>query len=136
MHPAKRFLYVSLGILALAVAFHLGTVRARAQSNQAIVGAVHILTESAAAVDQSGRIYVIGNGPGPRSYEPPKPGVIVAVDFASPQDVVQVLYADGDTFIRNPGVAGGQWQFIGNTFGGGAVPGLSTTWGRIKAERR
>jgi hypothetical protein len=32
MHPAKRFFYVSLGILALAVAFHLGATSAQSQA--------------------------------------------------------------------------------------------------------
>ena len=143
MHPAKRFFYVSLGILALAVAFQLGARTARGQG---------------------GSFVKVSDAP---------PGASDASPSFSPDgNTVAFLRQTGGSFeIRATSVAGGpgwliaavlagwdcsggsfEWSprgdkmalFSGPTNATGVyvldvslpVPTTPTTWGRIKAERR
>ena len=50
MQRAKTFFYVSLGILALAVAFHFGARSAQSQAPSPIVAATQMATSGAANV--------------------------------------------------------------------------------------
>jgi len=62
MHPAKRFFYVSLGILALAGAFHLGARSAQGQSGSTIVGITTINSGSwPVAIAANGDCYIPQN---------------------------------------------------------------------------
>ena len=61
MHPAKRFFYVSLGILALAGAFHLGARSARGQGFGTIVGITLLGGSQPVAVASNGDVYCCMN---------------------------------------------------------------------------
>ena len=58
MQKAKAFFYVSLGILALAVAFHLGARSAQGQSAN-VVATSWVLGSGVAVAAENGDVYLI-----------------------------------------------------------------------------
>src|SRR5437879_2537140 len=83
MQRAKAFFYVSLGILALAVAFHLGAQTAQSAS-QGVLGSVGSTPSgngTAAALDGQGMLWLwatgCGNPQGP--FTLPKSGTVMAI---------------------------------------------------------
>lgn len=149
MRAAKTFFYVSLGILALAGAFHLGAQTAQGQAgNRVVVGGIAGLgayDPAAFGVDPSGNIWAkdatstpLNEGTGP--IAPPKAGTIAAVEGSTNNNplntTISVLYEDGDIFYYTSTGSIFMWRFVGNLFSGAPVQATETTWGRIKAERR
>jgi hypothetical protein len=135
MHRVKAFFYVSLGILALAVAFHFGAMSAHsAAATQGVLGAVGSTPSgngTAAALDGQGMLWVWATGcgapTGPLSL--PKTGQILALSAdANRCGEYWVLYADGDLYHNR--------DLVTNLFASGPIPTESTTWGRVKADRR
>lgn len=102
MQRARVFLVVSLGILALAGAFALGTQTAQGQ--------------------------------------PGVSGFAMAVSGTASSTNLWVMTPNGDVYWRRAVCCDGRFDsspspsFVGN-FWDGAVPS-STTWGRLKADRR
>jgi len=107
MHSAKTFFYVSLGILALAGAFHLGASTARGQATGVVASVRGNLSFRDAAGNESPAWVVTQSGD--------------VYGWPSYQSYMQV---------------GVPPQYLGNLFSGGPVQTQGTTWGRIKAERR
>ena len=143
MREARAFFYVSLGILALAGAFHLAVGSARGQSGMATVGGLAVKVQGgpiAAAVDENGMIWGMDHNAETSSgpLAPPKPGAISSVVVygagAGGIDLATVLYVDGDFYDYARSFGG--WSFLGNLFSGAPVQATETTWGRVKADRR
>lgn len=136
MVKAKAFFFVSLGILALAVAFHLGARSAQGQASRLSQG--HISTgsggETVTGLDESGQFWVWQRGSSVRQTgDLPKPGNVVATSGYGGWGAV--LYDDGDLYFSSNYPAALQWEFMGNLFDS-PVQSTQTTWGRVKAERR
>ena len=146
MQRAKTFFFVSLGILALAGAFHLGARTASGQFGQRAVafagpdGAYRVL-------DDAGNLYevAVSNGFAGGSCVG-----IQGVRFINnlfngppPSPVVSMLYLNGAYYLL---LESGDLYYIchtnqetifaGNVFGSVPTQTERTTWGRIKAERR
>lgn len=102
---AKKFMFVCLGILALAGAYAVG-----ANNSVAQVGGTDVV-----ATYQNG-------GPGGDST------IIVTAngDFYARRGVIQTLSSDP---IWTPQ---GEWTYMGNCFSGGAVNSQGTTIGGVK----
>ncbi len=123
MVKVKAFFFVSLGILALAVAFHLGARSAQGQASRLSQGRrthrVRSQSQRGSSVRQTGDL--------------PKPGNVVATSGYGGWGAV--LYDDGDLYFSSNYPAALQWEFMGNLFDS-PVQSTQTTWGRVKAERR
>lgn len=140
MHRARAFFYVSLGILALGGAFHLGARSATGQpASSIVVGGANEMNyvNTTIALDQTGQIWMNSNSGGLAGpFQLPKAGQVVAIDGWGGVHAL-VLYADGDDW---EGTATGSstmtWQLRGNLLANGPIPATPTTWGRVKADRR
>jgi hypothetical protein len=136
MHKAKSFFYVSLGILALAVAFHLGATSAKGQAGAGpqVAGVTGSGVVSAAIVDAAGYIWATAglNNPVFGPIAPPSSTRIIAIGAGE---------YGAHIFIVNEG--GEFWEWTGSSWllqhsfpSGPPTAAERTTWGRIKAERR
>jgi len=144
MQRARAFFYVSLGVLALAGAFHLGAQTAQGQAGLLTIGS------PGAGIDMGGQVWVfqtrgatsgipgipIGSLPQPKSGTPihvsmgvGDPGAGLPPSLSTAQG--WILYDDGDLFAWD----GGGWFYKGNLIGA-PVQATETSWGRIKADRR
>ena len=143
MNRARSFLYVCLGVLALAVAVQLGARSAQSQGGAFVLGGVNGAYQC--AVDAGGAFWFLAEeAPGGRvttfgPLAPPRTGTPMEVDpslnDSSPSlanTSLRVLYSDGDAWHYYYGT----WYHLGNLGTGGPVPTALKTWGRIKAERR
>jgi hypothetical protein len=132
---ARKFCYACAGLFLLALSYHLGAVRALAQSgHQLRIGSV---IGSRVGVDQGGLIWALGDyGPPVSGLALPKPGNVVAIS-ASPSnptvgvEPIQVLYDDGDWYLYGNGA----WSFRGNIFGTPTAT-FKQTWGQVKSTYR
>ena len=125
---AKRFMYVCLGILALAVAFHLGAQYGRADT------IVDHATEGIVALDQT--YVLLANGEVweicgiPRDWyrkadkDPPIP--VSEIKFWAPTSLVTI---SNEMWYRTDAAG---WVNFGSPPGG--VLTQSATWGAIKAQ--
>jgi hypothetical protein len=134
MEKVKAFLYLSLGLLALTCAYHLGVTSALGQGgNQVVTG--ELVSIDPMAVDQQGNIWLLDNGTTIGPIAPPVAGTIVAVDgchsCTSRAPAYVVMYDDGSIYQ----FLDGTWSNVGNIFGE-PTQAKVTTWGRVKAERR
>lgn len=131
MQRAKAFLYVSLGILALAVAFHLGARSAQGQGlfvTAFLEGSVSPhLSGYQWAGDSAGGLWKADNSTSPWELVHQFPSPIAALAGQG------VVLASGEVYWYR---GGSGWEVINNIFAGGPVQSIETTWGRVKAERR
>ena len=141
MQRAVTFFYVSLGILALAGAFHFGAETARGRATTGggqltslawgdLIGCTALF-----ATDTQGTFYVdCGLG---GNWEPAGqlPGGAVEVFPFPSANLIFVALANGDIYTT-PKSQPGAFTFHSNVFSGLPVQAEETTWGRIKAERR
>jgi hypothetical protein len=135
---ARQFLFGSLGVLALAWAFHLGATSAGAQSG-ALVDAGVTYPESqgpfgiAAVI---GRTFYYNSVP----VGPPLPGTAKAISMAqcgncgdTPDFVVMLDNGDMWHILG----AGSGWVYYGNAIGAaGPTPVHATTFGALKVHYR
>jgi hypothetical protein len=125
---AKRFMYVCLGILALAVAFHLGARFGHAEYVDHSATGIVAVAGDILLLD-SGDAYEIGTSQDPwrprPEYKPPIP--VSEVRYWGPNFVCsvsnEVWHREGD----------GIWYNYGSP-PAGPTPVQPTTWGQIKAE--
>ena len=135
---ARSFCYVCLGVLALALAYHLGASTATAQTSGAfLVGSFDVDTDIV-AVDGTGQVSALGwhNGRGLHAgpIALPKAGTVVSVAGDVPSiDAVRlcVLYADGDAYEYRES----SWTYCGN-LGGVPTPAQRESMGSVKARYR
>lgn len=129
---ARKFFYVSAGILMLTLSYNLGASRALAQSGHRLV---HGEAWNPSGVDENGQLWAIqSNGSyasGP--IQPPRAGTIidVSIGIAGGSPSGTVLYDDGDIFRLDQG----SWAHVTNVFAG-ATAATPTTLGRVKATYR
>jgi hypothetical protein len=139
MKRARAFFYVSLGILALALAFHLGASTARSQAASSIVvgGADETnYVNTTVAIDQSGQLWMNSNNGLVGPYQLPKPGQVAAASGWGPYYAL-VLYTDGDDWEGDASGGGPmRWHLRANLLSNGPVQTQRETWGRVKADRR
>lgn len=114
---AKRFFYVSAGILLLVIAYSAGARRANAQGNAYIVDFL-----DDCALDSMGRIYRGGGGVGATwTYynQVPGPGTPVALGRGGCDPTVAM--SDGRVFRWSSNAScvpgNGHWESWGNIFG-------------------
>lgn len=128
MNRARSFFFVCLGVLCLAITYHLGARSAGAQSGTIDAGNVwYCSADCAAAV--IGRTYYRDGAPIPNG---PIPGTapVVAVGVGS-NGCPAVMLANGDIYRTHP-TSTGPWTFDGNAVGN-ATPAQSISVGRLKA---
>jgi hypothetical protein len=125
---AKRFLYVSAGILCLALAYHFGSGSATAQGPSAVRRLGDSWFQSGGAVyraegsscETSGWVLELDLPPVP-------PSALISYD----REVA--VTETGEGWVKCP-VIDGTWQSIG------AIPGATvterTSWGNVKARYR
>ena len=132
MQRTKTFFYVSLGILALGVAFQMGAQTARGQSGIRV--SVYAATGNALgmqwAADDVGGLYTTQDQVQPWSFFHQFSDRIVGIDPGG----FYVVLINGDVYWRRG--ATGEWEIINNIFRDLPVQASETTWGRVKAERR
>jgi hypothetical protein len=138
MQKIKVFFYVSLGILALAVAFQLGAQSAQGQSATKLVDIEWRVADGRAyAVDSQGGVY---SGPG---YCGPLVRVATLPGNSPPVGILggdvggsmDFFCENGDAYTIGGSFPNISFSYCINVFGN-PVPTIPTTWGRIKAERR
>lgn len=140
MQRAKTFFYVSLGTLALAVAFQLGAQSARGQGGASSVAGITFTgaPNTMCGTDGSGTVFLASFDRGqlypPSQFILPRPGTVIACAGEPHDGWVVVLYDNGEAYRREPGT--GAWALLGNLFSASPVQTTRSTWGRIKAERR
>jgi hypothetical protein len=136
MQRARAFFYVSLGVVALAVVFHLGAKSAQSQS-AGQVGAVRFGATLSLVAASNGDVYLdhhASDGSGAAWTlvgHIPTTSPIVGIGNEDGNNVL-AYGSNGDLFSSTN--FGSTWQRRGNMFG--AVSTMPTTWGRIKADRR
>ena len=129
MNRARSFFFVSLGILSLAVAYHLGARAAHGQAATTIDGA-HIYSP----VGPNGSIYISGvldrsfylNG---RPVAAPVPGTARVIATHAIDGFYMVVLENGD-FYRG---TESQWTYGGNLFGS-PTPVQNISIGHLKAK--
>ena|SRR5688572_24053547 len=139
---AKKFFYVSAGLLLLALTYHLGARSATAQGSTQAFGAI----ESANAVVTTGAMLhgvhlnaITGIDSPPTSILLPHPGTVIAatasVSSSTPSSIglAFVIYEDGSLWHYRSETG---WVLVTSMIGGGPTAGSPTTWGRVKAEYR
>jgi hypothetical protein len=132
MH-ARSFFYVSLGILALALAYHLGAASAGAQSGSISATWAGQANGDATLAVVGRTLYGAGEGmngiPLPTG---PIPGTEAVVGIGmNPNDTIAIL-ANGDVWRS---LNGAPWTFAWNVLGSSTAT-LRTTFGSIKARYR
>jgi len=132
---AKKFMYVCIGIMALAVTFHVGAEYGKASIvDHSTSGVVALLTGS------SGRQVLLDNGELWNFATPEGWNLLVSMGepVALPLPVSQVKFMGDYQFLVD--VNNNGWSRVGPTewvnYGppSGGVGAQSTTWGKIKAE--
>jgi hypothetical protein len=127
---ARRFFYISLGILCLVAAYQLGAERARADWDQESPGVIW---------GQSGRWFVTASGEAwegsyvhewQRHPEFDLPIPATEVKFYAGRSIL--LTKDEVLWEQDPG---GQWVEVG-PFPGGPVTSPSGSWGKVKESYR
>lgn len=131
----KRFMFASIGVLVLALSFHLGTTSAKLSG----VDCIQVANLNF-SYGQEGRLTFIANGTATawrtdggiiRSAELPRGGTVVDCGVGS-EYAIWVLYADGDLY-RNRLEDG--WRLMANVACGQTAIEPST-WGQIKRQGR
>ncbi len=133
MHPAKRFFYVSLGILALVAAFHWEAYSVRAQTCQLDVAEV---APDGTACGVVGRTFYYTTTEGTSLARPaliPGTARVVAIQQGGGSGQQPMVILEDGEVLRWPGE--GEWVHAGSLCSA-SEPTAPTTWGRIKAERR
>jgi hypothetical protein len=145
MHPAKRFFYVSLGIMALAVAFHLGAMSGSTAVQTPVPSEVAVLTGS---VLDNGTIPLPIYADGTVAPESecrwivsPKAIALGTSPLSEAESMhcstegrtVRVYFIDG-WHTAKPGEA--NYMIVATRQSPSPIATQPTTWGRIKAERR
>ncbi len=124
---ARRFLCVSLGILALSIAYHLGAQKATASiASGQIVGLWGSHAHTAA-----GEVWRIGppNWTREPTWDLPVPvSEVKFIDAGEPWVAAATLITQADEAWV---LSGTQWYNLG-VFPGGSTASKSTTWGEIK----
>jgi hypothetical protein len=127
---ARKFFYISAGMLMLALAFHFGASTSTAQGGTVLEGASIQFPAGipdARATACVNRIYRwMQSGGTPNEFPVPVPGTspVVATDTYG-----NVLLENGDWFQHN----GTAWAYRGNLAGGGPTSTERTTWGQAKS---
>ncbi len=127
----RKFMYLSIGILALAVAFQMGATVARssvdcvAQAN--IPGNNHV-----SVITTNGTIQGWSLASCALAYETglPRPGIVVASHFGPAAPTMWVLYADGEMYSYTPSTG---WQLRFDV-ACGPISIQPSTWGHVKQE--
>jgi hypothetical protein len=128
---AKRFMYVCIGLLALAAAFQIGARSASAQLSGTITAAGFSYCGGNCAFAIVNRhIYGTMN---PITTDPvPGTDPVIAVG-AGAQGGAQIMLANGDVYFTEQGFH--TWTFLENVLGG-ATPAHATSWGQLKTTYR
>ena len=132
MDSARRFFFVCVGVLMLAVALHLGHTSAAAQIGPTVEGANIQSIPGVAYPRATGCIgrtfYWIGENGASHAVPVPVPGTrhILSTD---PYETV--LLENGD-WLKFDGSA---WVLVGNLVGG-PIAATRTTWGELKTRYR
>jgi hypothetical protein len=126
---AKRFFYVCLGILALAVAHHLGARSAQGQATQ-----FRMVEELVAVVGD--KVYLLDAANEPYGWKE-LPGL--GLDLPPvPKNTIVSYSRNGGTTVTESGEG---WQKVSGTWVSlGFLPGVTgvenTSWGAVKARYR
>ena len=126
---AKKFTYVCLGILALAVAFHLGAHYGGAQTYVDHVSGGIVAFHPSMVLLDNGEVWDCSGVPSGWTRQP---------DSDPPIPVSQIKFWERDSFVTS---SNEMWHREGTEWVNyGSPPGLvstrATTWSQIKAEFR
>jgi hypothetical protein len=132
---AKRFFYVCLGVLALAVAGSIGFSSARAQ----IGGPLYFAGVGGASAAVVGRTLLVltNSGPSPTPFPVPVPGTsaivsVLVYNAGYMPPATTVVLANGDVYHWSGAVPA--WALVGSY--SGATPSRSTSWSELKSRYR
>jgi len=137
---ARRFFYVSLGILALAVAYHLGATRATAEWNHSVPGEIVGFASRGGicyAFSQSGQAWGL-DSPSGWTREPTVdlPVPVSDVKFCVGSTINLFIVTNSDEVWSQDWANG--WvsmpAFPGGSTGVSAPTLEPTTWGKLKGE--
>ena len=132
---AKRFFYVSAGILCLALAYHLGAASAKAQSGP-MLSLADVSSDSNTFGGLVGRRIVSlcdGRYCSFGGASDPIPGTSPVVAIMPDRANFFAVLGNGDCFED---LNGAGWSLVGNLLAGSPVNAQSSTWGQIKARYR
>jgi len=133
---AKRFFYVSAGVLCLALVMqlHAGSARAQAGSLDAAEAGTGIYAASAGrTVYVASQTSIAGPLDFVRSFSPvPGSSPIASVAATGVSSVpVAVVLQDGSVYTATD--FGSSWNLAGNLLSGAPTPALRESWGGLKA---
>ena len=127
---ARRFAYISFGILCLTAAYQLGAERASADWDQTLSGQVVGIDGAIRVWDNAGRGWTV-------EVSPPEWVRVASLDLPVPVSEVKILA--GNAFITYDDVAwvqsGGQWVNCG-PFPGGPIAVEQESAGSVKGKYR
>lgn len=129
MLNARRFLFISLGILALSIAYHLGGDIARADRDDSNLGAIRLCT-GPAVVSQAGEMWVFRGGGGTGFWER-----FPLLNPPVPTSEIKFYESGGQLIITRSDEA---WWFSNGNWANYGAPPLSPTptkspsWGQLK----
>lgn len=136
---ARRFFFVSMGILCLTAAYQLGARSARADVDPTNPGPVLIADIGAWGADGSAWIAQSGGGSWYRqstNLDLPVPASAVAmIDGESTQNFVLVTNSGAVWRCSGAGSVGSAWKLM-PPFPGGPVPVEGSSFGQIKGQFR
>lgn len=139
MQRAKTFMFVCLGLLSLATAFHLGASLATASGVgpfEAVGfedGAAYAVIGRTAFVASTGNYFWQSPNPIPGASPAVAVGGMGAA-FGGPASP-GVILENGDVYYACASNSDNGWCLIG-TFPVGAVPATQSSWGQLKARYR
>lgn len=123
----NRFMYASIGVLGLVLAFHFGASSARSSPVDCIDHAHFLLQETGfIAVVTNGELQLWRETGLYQRRSLPRQGGIADV-YHDVNDDFYVLYRDGELYRWRPG----GWQLLLNT-SCGSTSVATTTWGEVK----
>ena len=131
---AKRFFYVSAGLLSLALAYHVGARSATAQLGLVEAGKIDVsISGTGIYTCAVGRTFYTDYAGTAISVPVPGSARIVATGLGSRGYTAMLENGDLYWFNQEPSVVA--WQYLGNMLGS-ATPVTRETWGGVKARYR
>jgi hypothetical protein len=143
MNRARSFFFVCLGILALAVAYHLGATTATAQApGNPVVQLQRSSNGNLISITSNGDAYesVSPSADGPWSFRSnvfsgatPAPGnPVVGIERGNNFGMISIT-SKGDVYQSSDDSGAGPWTFRSNVFGS-TTPAQSISIGQLKSQ--
>ena len=137
---ARSFFYASLGVLALALAYHFGATTATAQAPGNAVVALAAVGASQWALTSQGDVYATSVYSPTWSFHN---NVLEGSGYTGKRFVAMLAYGhiiaiadDGSAFFHPGTETPTPWTYFGNAFSGGPTSARQESFGQLKARYR